>query len=83
MLHVALAWLRQRHQPKELSTVTILGPRNLAQLQDNLDSLQVSLSEEEIGRLNEASAISFGSPHEIINESQKLIYGDGFGRVLS
>jgi len=83
MLHVALAWLRQRHQPKELSTVTILGPRNVAQLQDNLDSLQVTLSDEEISRLNDASAISLGSPHEIIHESQKLIYGDGFGRVVS
>ncbi|ACU61976.1 aldo/keto reductase [Chitinophaga pinensis] len=83
LLHVALAWLRQIYKPNELSTVTIIGPRNQEQLQDNLDSLQVTLSEDEIKRLSDVSAISLGSPHEIITASQQLIFGAGSGHTQS
>jgi aryl-alcohol dehydrogenase-like predicted oxidoreductase len=50
---VALAWLRYRDQPM----IPIIGTRKLSQLQDNLASLSLNLSEEHVQRLNTASAI--------------------------
>lgn len=45
---IALAWLLA----KPVITSPIIGPRNLEQLQDNLGALNVSLSEEEVEKLN-------------------------------
>lgn len=81
MIDAALAWLRQKHIKNALSTVTILGPRTAQQLEANLDSLNVILSEEQMNRLNEAGAISPGSPHGVIAESQAGIFGAGSGAV--
>ena len=78
VLEIALAWLRQKKEEK-LSTVTILGPRNLQQLEDNLSSLNVALSQNEIDILSQLSEISLGTPHDIISNSQKGIFGSPFG----
>jgi aryl-alcohol dehydrogenase-like predicted oxidoreductase len=48
---VSLAWLRYRAQPM----IPIIGTRKLSQLQDNLASLSVNLSDEQLRRLDEAS----------------------------
>ena len=48
---LALAWVLQ--QPGVTSG--IIGPRTLAQFEDNLGALNVALDEEAVGRLNEAS----------------------------
>jgi aryl-alcohol dehydrogenase-like predicted oxidoreductase len=48
---VALAWLL--HQPAVCSV--IIGARTLAQLDDNLAAGELSLSEEELARLSQAS----------------------------
>ena len=39
------------------------GGRKLSQLEENLASLDVKLSEEQLKSLNEASRIDFGSPY--------------------
>jgi len=57
---VALAWLRTRPG----SIIPILGARRLAQIRDNLSCLNVSLPEEELRRLDEASRIELGFPHD-------------------
>jgi len=75
MLHIALAWVRQKHQQRSLSTVTIIGPRSTAQLQDNLDSLNIILTEEELNRLSEVSAPVLGFPHDMIRQNQPSIFG--------
>lgn len=49
---VALAW--QLNNP--LITSPIIGPRNIEQLEDNLGAIRITLSEEDINTLNEASA---------------------------
>ncbi len=51
---VALAWIRQ----KEPTSISIIGTRKLAQLNDNLASLDVNLSVEQMNRLNEVSKIA-------------------------
>jgi aryl-alcohol dehydrogenase-like predicted oxidoreductase len=57
---VALAWLRTRPG----SIVPILGARRLSQIRDNLSSLTVTLPEEHLRRLDEASRIDLGFPHD-------------------
>ena len=82
LLDIALAWLRQKHSSTSLSTITILGPRTLKQLDDNLHSLEITLSDEEIQILDTVSAVSMGSPHEIISSSQSAIYGAGSNQIF-
>jgi len=57
---VALAWLRHRRVP----VIPIIGARKISQLQDNIASLTVSLSEQQIELLDEASKIQLGFPHD-------------------
>ncbi|BDI28510.1 oxidoreductase [Capsulimonas corticalis] len=55
----AIAWvLAKGHIP-------ILGPRTQAQLAGNLGAVNVTLSADQIQRLDDASAISLGFPHEL------------------
>ena len=58
MAQISLAWLNHREQP----VISILGARKLAQLQDNLASLELKLTAEQIASLDEASAIDPGFP---------------------
>ena len=59
---VALAWLRYR----ELPVIPIVGARKLSQLEDNLDSLKLELSPEQVASLDQASSIEMGFPHDFI-----------------
>src|SRR5258708_4154394 len=61
MAQVALAWLRYRPVP----VIPILGARKLSQLQDNLASLELTLSADQLRTLDEASRIELGFPHSI------------------
>jgi aryl-alcohol dehydrogenase-like predicted oxidoreductase len=58
---VALAWLRV--QPGVTST--IIGARRLNQLEDNLKSLDVALSTDEIGQLDALTKPTFGFPQNM------------------
>ncbi len=78
---VALAWIRQKHDQSTLSTVTVIGPRTTEQLDDNLASISLTLSQEQIQKLNEISAIDLGSPHEIIAKSSASLFGAGSGFI--
>ena len=60
MAQVALAWLRTRPVP----VIPILGARKLSQLQDNLASLDLSLSAEQVKALDDASKIALGFPND-------------------
>ena len=61
---VAVAWLL--HQPGVTSP--IIGARKLSHLNDNLDAVSVSLSEEELKTLDDASKVSLGFPHEFLQQ---------------
>jgi aryl-alcohol dehydrogenase-like predicted oxidoreductase len=58
---VALAWLRV--QPGVSST--IIGARRISQLEDNLRSLEVSLTPEELARLDTLTKPTFGFPQSM------------------
>ena len=57
------------------SLIPILGPRTRAQLDGTLGAFQVTLSQEQIARLDVASAVPLGTPHEQINGSALAIAG--------
>jgi aryl-alcohol dehydrogenase-like predicted oxidoreductase len=73
MAQVALAWLRSRPVP----VIPIIGARKLSQLQDNLASIDLSLSAEQLKTLDEASRIELGFPHHFYAKEmvRSLIYG--------
>lgn len=60
---VALAWTLTN--PAVASP--LIGARTLAQLEDNLGALEVTFSDEQRGRLEAASAIELGFPHDFLN----------------
>jgi aryl-alcohol dehydrogenase-like predicted oxidoreductase len=77
---VALNWVRQ--QP---TVIPIIGARNLSQLKDNLACLDFTLSPEHLGKLNEASQIEMGFPHDFFESEgpRNLTYGGLFDRIDS
>ena len=77
---VALAWLRYRDIP----VIPILGARRISQLQDNLASLTLHLSPEQVSALNQASAIELGFPHDFYQMEmvKTMIYGGMQDQIL-
>jgi len=72
---VALAWLRHRPVP----VIPIIGARKLAQLEDNLKSLEITFTPDQLQRLDTASAISLGFPNDFFaHEMVKTFAFGGF-----
>ena len=71
--HVALSWVRQ--QPGSL--IPLIGARKVAQLEDNLGCLNVTLTDEQMDQLNDVSRIDLGFPHDFLstNEIKDIVYG--------
>ncbi len=61
MAQVALAWLRHQTVP----VIPIIGARQVSQLQDNLASLDLELSAEQLKSLDRASRIELEFPQSI------------------
>ena len=70
---VALAWLRQQQG----IIIPIIGARTAAQLKDNLGCLDVTLDSQYLERLDEASKIALGFPHDFFKGDlvRQLVYG--------
>ena len=73
---VALNWVRQQNDGGT-PIIPILGARKLEQFEQNLACLDFMLSPEQMHRLNEASAIELGFPHDFLRSpmNDTLIYG--------
>ena len=76
---VAIAWVRR--QPGVI--IPILGARSLAQLQDNLGALQLTLSFAQIARLDDISRIELGFPHDFLAaaETRDLVSGGTYEQI--
>ena len=61
------------------------GARRMSQLQDNLASLTLELSENQVAELNAASAIELGFPHDFykLEMVKGMIYGGMRDRILA
>src|ERR1700744_5757443 len=62
--NVALQWTRQQG----FSCIPIVGATKVEQLQDNLKTIAIMLSDEQLKKLDEASAISSGFPGDFFKE---------------
>ncbi|RDI53234.1 aldo/keto reductase [Nocardia mexicana] len=71
---VALAWTLQN----PAVTAPIIGARTPAQLEDNLGALEVEFDAEQLARLDAASAITLGFPHDFLAlEMTRNVTGGG------
>src|SRR5246500_1819442 len=80
MAQVALAWLRHQTVP----VIPIIGARKASQLQDNLASLDMELSAEQLKSLDGASRIEPGFPQSIYDREmvRAIRYGGTWDRLL-
>lgn len=66
---VAIAWVLAK------GTLPIIGPRTAEQLADNLASLEVRLTLAQLERLDAASAITLGFPHDVVAATAPALAG--------
>lgn len=80
---VAIAWVRAK-ETRGSSFLPILGARNDAQLQDNLAAAALDLGAEHVARLDEASAIELGFPHDLVarDDMKALHTGGHWDRIV-
>jgi aryl-alcohol dehydrogenase-like predicted oxidoreductase len=80
MAQVALAWLRHQSVP----VIPIIGARKVSQLQDNLASLDLVLSAEQLEALDGASQIELEFPQGIYEREmvRAIRYGGTWDRLL-
>ena len=73
---VAIAWVRQ----KSRVVIPIIGARKHEQLLDNLKAADLTLSAEQMQRLDAVSAIQLGFPHDFLSSDsiRKVAYGSTF-----
>ncbi len=78
---VALAWLRHRDVP----VIPIIGARRISQLEDNLASLELKLTAEQVSTLDQASAIDLGFPHDFFELElvKTMAYGGMRDKILA
>jgi diketogulonate reductase-like aldo/keto reductase len=76
-----LAWLRYRDIP----VIPIIGARRIPQLQDNLASLDLKFTVEQVSLLNDASAIEMGFPQEFFEKEmvKTFAYGGLRDKILA
>ena len=81
LAQVALAWLQHRPVP----VIPIIGARKLTQLQDNLASLEVALSPDQVKTLDEASQIEPGFPYSMYTKElpRAIAYGGLRDKILA
>ena len=77
--NVALKWTMQQG----FSSIPIVGATKLSQLQDNLKTIEVNLSEAQLQKLNDASAIELGFPGDFFREDgvKMNTFGGFYDRV--
>lgn len=73
--HVAIAWLRQKAARSTSGLIPILGPRTREQFDATIGALALTLSAEQVSRLDSASAVALGVPHEQISGNAAAALG--------
>jgi aryl-alcohol dehydrogenase-like predicted oxidoreductase len=77
--HVALKWTMQQG----FSCTPIVGATKVDQLKDNLKTIDLTLTDDHLKRLDEASAIKLGFPGDFFNEDAVKVnsFGGFYDRV--
>jgi aryl-alcohol dehydrogenase-like predicted oxidoreductase len=78
---VAINWVMQ--QPGVI--IPIVGAKTESQLNDNINCLKFSLNEEQIAKLNEASKIDLGFPHNFLSSDtiRDIIFGGTYDKIVN
>ena len=71
--NVALQWTRQQ----SFSCIPIIGATKVDQFHDNLKTIEVTLNDDQLKRLDEASAIQLGFPGDFFKE--EAVRNNSFG----
>ena len=71
---VAIAWVLA--QRARANIIPILGARRVAQMQENLGALSLTLPDHVLERLEQASKIELGCPHEFLLRTRTNLYGE-------
>jgi aryl-alcohol dehydrogenase-like predicted oxidoreductase len=79
---VSMAWLRARGARSAATIIPIVGPRTLAQLDDYLGALDVTLTDEQYARLDTVSAVELGVPHGINGLIRENLLGGDASRFI-
>jgi aryl-alcohol dehydrogenase-like predicted oxidoreductase len=76
---VAINWVRQQ----DGVVIPLLGARTDEQIKDNLGCLDFTLTDEEMKKLDDASAIEYGFPHEFLAKEhiRNLTFGGTYDRI--
>ncbi len=79
----AIAWVLAQQQPHSAPIVPLIGARKVEQLQENLGALDVTLSPEHLARLDAASAIDLGFPHDFLagSEIRDIVFGGTYSQI--
>jgi diketogulonate reductase-like aldo/keto reductase len=72
---VALAWVRDQ------GLIPIVGATTVEQIVTNMGYRDVMLSPDHLHRLDAASAIELGFPHDFLRSATGVIYGGMFDRI--
>lgn len=74
---VAIAWVRAK------GVLPVIGPRTRAQLDDNLAAATLALGAEHLRRLDEASRVPLGYPHELLAaaEQRAIMTGNRWDQI--
>ena len=74
---VAVAWVKAK------GVLPIVGTRTREQLEEHLAAVTVTLSEDQIRRLDAATAIALGYPHELnsSSEQREVMTGGRFDQI--
>ncbi len=80
--HIAIAWLLNKASHSNSALIPILGSRTAEQLNATLGALEVVLNENQISRLDAASAVALGVPHEQIQSSKNNLAGGQHIKLL-
>jgi len=69
--------IRGRASRSATAYLPVIGPRTVAQLDDYLAALEIILDDEAVRRMDKASAVPLGQPHDLIASMWPRLLGDG------
>ncbi len=80
---VAIAWVLAQQQSGHAPIIPIIGARTVSQLRDNLGALDVRLAPEQLARLDQASKIELGFPHDFLagSDIRTYLYAGMYERI--
>jgi aryl-alcohol dehydrogenase-like predicted oxidoreductase len=82
---VAIAWVLAEQDQYHAPFIPIIGARNVAQLNDNLNAVNVKLAGEQLKRLNDATSIEPGFPHDYLagSDIRMFMFGGMYEKILN